>query len=87
MCVRMYVCMCMCVCVCVYVYVCICVCCVYVNNLFDCPLTLNSDEFVDIQVAPKPVSGMELITCQGAETGDPYNQGSASAKALPARSR
>ena len=61
----MYVCMCMCVCVCVYVYVCICVCCVYVNNLFDWPLTLNSDEFVDIQVAPKPVSGMELITCQG----------------------
>ena len=35
------------------------------NNLFGWPLTLSSEEFVEVLVAPKPVSGMELITCTG----------------------
>ena len=45
-------------------YVCVCVC-VYETNLFGWPLTLSNEEFVEIQVAPKPVTGIELITCQG----------------------
>ena len=41
---------------------CVCVC---ENNLSGWPLTLSNEEFVEVQVAPKPVSGMELITCKG----------------------
>ena len=61
-CVYVYVCMCMCICICVYMCMCVCV---YENNLFGWPLTLSSEEFVEVQVAPKPVTGMELITCKG----------------------
>ena len=55
-----------CVFVCMYVcmYVCMCVC-VYETNLFGWPLTLSSEKFVEVQVAPKPVTGIVLITCMG----------------------
>ena len=40
--------------------------CVYETNLVGWPLTLSSEKFVEVQVAPKPVTGIELITCKRA---------------------
>ena len=62
-CVHVYICMYGCMCVCMFVCMCVCV---YEANLVGWPLTLSSEEFVEVQVAPKPVTGMGLITCKGA---------------------
>ena len=59
----MYVCMYECMYVCMHA----CMCeCVYDTNLFGWPLTRSSEEFVGVQVAPKPVTGIKLITCPRA---------------------